>query len=64
MDADKGIDCLVHEKVVPCLWNIVRLVEDDHSEDDLGDDDGDACGGGDPGIYIGNPTGIALPTCQ
>ena len=63
MDADKEVEDLVHEKVMPCLWNIIGLVEDDHAEDDLSDDDGNTCGRGYPGIYIGDSTGVALLKC-
>lgn len=64
MHADEEVDGLIDKEVVPCLWDIVGLVEDDHREDNLGNDNRYARCGGDPGIDIGNSTGIALYKSQ
>ena len=46
---------------MPRLRNVVWLVEDDHGEDDLRNDDSDARRGGDPRINVGDSAGVALP---
>jgi hypothetical protein len=58
--ADQKVDSLIKEEIMPGLSNVVRLVMDDHSQDDLRNDDGDASRGGNPSVGIGDTTCITL----
>lgn len=54
------IEALIEDEVMPGLGNIIGLVEYDHGKNDLRDDDCNARGGCNPGVDIGDSTGIAL----
>lgn len=60
VNKDQTVYDLVHEKGVPCLWDIGRVPIYGHAQTQLGDNDGNACANRYPGEDICYSTGVAL----